>query len=396
MKNIFYSILILFICNACGEQEQLKEGTFGYDLHFLKKHKETIILKNNNGKCQVAVIPDFQGRIMTSTSNGESGKSYGWINTKLVSSKILDDHMNAFGGEDRIWLGPEGGQYSIFFKKGSEFTLANWHVPKSIDAEPFTLEEHSETNAVLSKELQVTNYQGYNFNVKLRREISILDKETIKSDLGIDFDDKVSYVGFQSDNKITNTGDSAWSKESGLLSLWILGMYTPSENTTVIIPYKDSLQLNTSYFGAVSSDRLTVNDETILFKGDGKYRSKIGLPAFNALPVFGSFDSKNNVLTIVKYTLTEDSSYVNSLWKIQDDPYNGDVINSYNDGSAGNGKQLGPFYELESSSAAKELQPDESITHVHKTFHFEGEFESLNKIAQKVLHISLNEISFEE
>jgi hypothetical protein len=26
--------------------------------------------------------------------------------------------MNAVGGEDRIWLGPEGGQLSIFFAPG--------------------------------------------------------------------------------------------------------------------------------------------------------------------------------------------------------------------------------------------------------------------------------------
>ena len=24
--------------------------------------------------------------------------------------------MNAYGGENRLWLGPEGGKYSLFFK----------------------------------------------------------------------------------------------------------------------------------------------------------------------------------------------------------------------------------------------------------------------------------------
>ena len=31
--------------------------------------------------------------------------------------------MNGFGGEDRFWLGPEGGQFSIFFKKDDPFDL---------------------------------------------------------------------------------------------------------------------------------------------------------------------------------------------------------------------------------------------------------------------------------
>ena len=44
--------------------------------------------------------------------------------------------------------------------------------------------------------------------------------------------------------------------------------------------------------------------------------------------------------------------YVNSLWEIQDEPFRGDVVNSYNDGKLEDGTQLGPFYELESSSPA--------------------------------------------
>jgi hypothetical protein len=169
-------------------------------------------------------------------------------------------------------------------------------------------------------------------------------------------------------------------------------MFIPSASTTVIIPYVDSLELNTSYFGPVDESRLKITNEAVLFKGDGQYRCKIGLPPQNATPYFGSYDAKNNILTIVEYTFEGDEDYVNSLWELQDKPYDGDVINSYNDGPFENGDLLGPFYELESSSSSKELNPGESIKHVHKTYHFEGDFDKLNLLAKRILLVDLNEI----
>ena len=54
---------------------------------------------------------------MTSSSDGENGLSYGWINHDLIGSGEIKKQINAVGGEERFWLGPEGGQFSIFFKK---------------------------------------------------------------------------------------------------------------------------------------------------------------------------------------------------------------------------------------------------------------------------------------
>jgi hypothetical protein len=87
------------------------------------------------------------------------------------------------------------------------------------------------------------------------------------------------------------------------------------------------------------------------------------------------------------------TSYVNSMWEIQKEPYAGDVINSYNDGpTTPGGKPLGPFYELETSSPAVELQPGGSLSHVHRTFHFEGSIDELDKLSQAALGVSLQEI----
>ncbi len=70
---------------------------------------------------------------MTSTTDGRNGPSFGWVNHELIASRKQVEHMNAFGGEERIWLGPEGGQFSVYFKKGTEFTFDNWFVPAAFD-----------------------------------------------------------------------------------------------------------------------------------------------------------------------------------------------------------------------------------------------------------------------
>src|SRR6185312_10858599 len=101
--------------NAAFES-QYPKGSFGYDLDFLKQKDSIIVLTDNDGNGQVIVSPKYQGKVFTSTASGLSGKSFGWINYKLFAQTSLDPHMNPYGGEDRLWLGPEGGIFALFFK----------------------------------------------------------------------------------------------------------------------------------------------------------------------------------------------------------------------------------------------------------------------------------------
>lgn len=370
-----------------------QKGTFGYDLDYLKKYQQVITLKENDGNSQIVILPELQGRVMTSTSTGLEGNSYGWMHYDLLASGKFEEHINPFGGEDRFWIGPEGGQYSIFFKKDAEFVFDDWYTPAALDTESFDLVSQSSTEVTFKKEMQLVNYQGFEFDIKVNRTVSIFDKASIEQDLGLTLNDKIDFVAYQSDNEIVNTGSQAWSKETGLLSIWILGMYIPSDNTTVIIPYKNELALNTSYFGEVPAGRLTTTDKHILFKGNGTARFKLGLPPKNVEPYIGSFDADKNMLTIVSYTFDGKPDYVNSEWRYHEEGgYQGDVINSYNDGPLGNGDQLGPFYELESSSHTEALQPGSSIKHLHKTYHFEGDTQSLNVISKAILNKDLTEL----
>jgi hypothetical protein len=336
---------------------------------------------------------------MTSSAEGNNGTSFGWVNHEFITSQKPAEHINVFGGEDRFWLGPEGGQFSIYFKKGVDFTFNNWFVPKELDTEPFTLISSNGSEAKFEKEMHLENYAGNKFDLLVNRTIRLLNKSAIDSSLGIAVPEGVQAVAFESDNVVTNKGNTAWDKKSGMLSIWILSMLNASDKTTVAIPYKqgDSSTLGKivtdDYFGKVPGDRLKIKNGLMLFKADANHRSKIGVAPARALPVMASYDAEKNVLSVAQFTLhAGNNDYVNSLWHIQDNPFSGDALNSYNDGPL-DGKQLGKFYELESSSPAAALKPGEFIQHLHRTIHLKGSKESLNKISMKLLGVGVDAIT---
>ncbi len=375
------------------------DRNFGEDVAFLRTHKETIVLTRGDSK--IAVVPAFQGRVMTSTPAGDSGASLGFIKHDLIASPKVQPHINPYGGEDRFWIGPEGGQFAIFFPPGSpDFSFEHWQTPQAIDTDAFTVSSRSPTSVTLSHETSLINWTGTRFQVGIGRKVSLLDADAVSKDLGVEFG-SARCVAYESENTLTNIGREAWTKQTGLLSIWILGMFKHSPRTTVVVPFKggDGPAVIDDYFGKVPPDRLRTIGTCAFFKGDGQFRSKIGIPPARALPMCGSFAPSDahpaaNLLTIVTYTLPVGASdYVNSKWAMQMDPYAGDVVNSYNDGAAEPGGQpFGPFYELESSSPAAALAPQASITHLHRTIHLMGTRADLNRVAQKVLGVGLDVI----
>ncbi|HEY2595199.1 MAG TPA: DUF6786 family protein [Chloroflexota bacterium] len=375
------------------------------DLDFLQRHTETVVLSDPRSAALVAVCPALQGRVATSTTGGEAGPSFGWLNRALIASGKGFPHMNAYGGEDRFWLGPEGGQFSLFFAPGAPQDLAHWQTPAPIDAEPFTLADRAENRVLLRKTMRLTNASGTVFDLEVEREVHLYTTERTWSEVGVGREDgRVKTVGFESRNRIINRGTAPWRRDTGLISIWIAGTFAPSPSTIVVLPFRAGAEtqlgpiVNDQYFGQVPSDRLVVGENAIYFRGDGQQRGKIGVSPGRACPSLGSYDAQSadaGVLTLVTYTLPAGArDYVNSLWEHQREPYRGDAINSYNDGSPAPGaKALGPFYELESSSPALALAPGESAEHVHRTLHFVGKSVDLDAIARASLGVGIAEIT---
>lgn len=400
---LFLAVALLAGCAKKSDSDQSKventtekKGTFGYDLAFLKKHKEVIVLTApDDEKSKALVVADYQGRVMTSTADGEAGNSYGWINYELIGSGENKPHINAFGGEDRFWLSPEGGQFSVYFKKGQKFDFENWQTPAVIDSEPYEVVSSDARSVLFKKNAVLENHSGTRLEFAIDRKVSMLSKSDVSRLLSVSSFENIKITAYESENTLTNNG-ADWKKESGAIGVWILGMFTPGEKTTIIAPFSkeqsEKPALTDNYFGSIPADRLTIKDSAVFLKADGKFRSKIGLAPQSARPVAGSYDAEKHILTIIQFDLDTKGDYLKSTWELHKEPYKGDAINAYNDGPLEDGTQMGPFYELESNSSVKLLKKNEKLTHIHRTYHFEGEKGSLNNIAKQVLGVDIDQI----
>jgi len=372
-----------------------EKGSYGFDADFIKKHARNVI-ELSNGDAKVLLCADYQARVFTSTATGDSGISFGWLNYDLLSSGEKKKQFNPVGGEERFWLGPEGGQYSIYFKKDEPFDYAHWQVPALIDTIPYKI-EHSDNNAAkFSLSSSVTNYSGKTFHLDITRTIQLLNKNAIEQKLNATIPGNIKTVAYQSINQIKNADNSAWNKDNGLLSIWLAGMFATSEDAKVIIPFspiKNAKQfISDDYFGKIDSSRLIIKDSVLYFRCDGKSRGKIGLAPEVAEPFVCSYDFKKNVLTIVIPEVHKVGRYVNAKWELQKEPYKGDVINSYNDGPLEDGSQMGPFYEIEASSPAYELKPGGTQKYRQTTMHLQGSYRTLKNLVYQLIHVDLDEV----
>ncbi len=176
---------------------------------------------------------------MTSTVEGADGASFGWINYKFIESGKVSNQFNPFGGEERLWLGPEGGPFSIYFKQGSEQVFSNWVVPKEIDTEPFEVVSKSQNKVSFRRNFELTNASGTKLAIGIERSVKLLNSAETELALGLKIDTSLAFVGYESENILKNKGQNDWTEQSGALSVWMLAMFNPSPGGVVFIPYKE-------------------------------------------------------------------------------------------------------------------------------------------------------------
>jgi hypothetical protein len=379
-----------------GQSPIFQEGHFGYDLQFLlKQDPSLIVLKNRDA--QLIASPKFQAKVFTSTSEGEKGLSFGWINYGAFGK--VDAHMNAYGGENRLWLGPEGGRFSLFFTPDSPMIIQNWKTPAAFDTESWTILQQDSNSVTMSKEMSLLNYSGTQLELRVNRTIKILGTEEISERVGLTPMDSIRVVGYETDNTLINKGGKEWTAATGMPCIWLLDMLKPSPATVIVVPFRRTANedfskvATTNYFGEIPADRIKHTDSLLIFKADGKSRGKLGVTAHKALNVAGSYDSENKVLTIIFFEVDSGGRYLNQEWNMTKPPFSGDAVNAYNDGPLADGSQMGPFYEIESVSPAAFLKPDESLSHKQSVMHFTGDEKMLDKLAVRFLGLSLEEMN---
>jgi len=381
---------ITFICIIINSFAHYAQNDLRFEalVKHIQRIEHPVILKQGISR---VLVSSNQSQVISSSTDLKKGYCYGWLDEQAILKNKQENKRLFYGGENRFWLHPLGSKFSLYYGQ-NQIEPKNWKVPDLFTEELFSITSQSDTIVTFKKErATVINNIGTKFVIDIERELSIYSKKQIESSLQIKIHRNIKYVGFTSKTTITNKGKD-WKKEQGLITPWTLGMFKGTATSIGIFPFtknKAALDIRT-YFFDKDNDRLKIKDSIAYFKTDGARRSKIGLPAENCKPFIGYYDYKHNRLTIIAYTLDKDAMYLSSDEEHLDDPYHGDVVNSYNNDP---NKGDRTFFELETAAPAKALRHQESISHFHQTFHFEGSKEDLNHISKNILGCDLTEMN---
>lgn len=380
-----------------GERER-SVMSYGEAKAFIERYARPVELAR--GESRVLLAPAWQGRVMTSTCAGEAGRSFGFVHREFIAAGKPDPRFNNYGGEERLWLSPEGGPFSLWFKPGVAQTLENWYTAPALNEGEWKVVAAEPARCTMQARLALENTAGTKFLFDLNRTVRLLSADDGRRLLGEPIAEllgrsAIRWVGYESENELTNRG-AALAKQSGLVSIWMLGMLNAGPQTVVVVPYRGQAPaggsvVKSDYFGAVPPARLKTLPEAVLFRADGQYRSKIGIGPVHAKNILGAIDFETPSVTLVHFDLPDDPTrcdYLNNSWGPQDDPFRGDVVNSYNDGPNELGRRLGDFYEIESLSPARELAPGEKLVHRQRTIHVTGPRELLEEVVKGTLGVS--------
>jgi hypothetical protein len=374
------------------EAATYQKGSFGYDLQFLHKYDSVILLTGQDSSAQVIVSARYQGKVFTSTAEGMQGKSFGWIHYSAFDAAI-DPHMNAYGGENRLMAGTGRRSLFAFFPAGKPQTFENWKTPAAFDTENWQMVNRTSGWVLLQKDMQLQTYRGRKLSLTIRRDIRIMEPKEITAQLGLQLQG-IKAVGYETGNQLVNTGLDPWNDTTGIPCLWVLDMFPPSPHTTVIIPYMHRFQNPPTPVISARSQRTGSGWTAGSFIS--KPMARQGANSASALLLQKILRAVTMPITIysllhgLPLIIKRPTSTRNG--EPRKEFFQGDAVNAYNDGPLADGKQMGPFYELESVSPAARLAPGQSLLHKHAVVHLTGEENSLDLITQKLFGISLAQI----
>ncbi|HET6163163.1 MAG TPA: DUF6786 family protein [Planctomycetota bacterium] len=363
------------------------DAVFARDVQFLKDFADAVVLEAPGGG-KVVVSPKLSGRVMTSAfSDNEPG--FGLVNREAITRPPVARGFSNYGGEDRLWLAPEGGPYGLFFDPGAKQELANWYVPPAMDGGVRTPTGQDAASISFHERIALKNVEGVAFDLTIDRKVEALAKDELERVLGAALPEGAKFVAFRTTNKVTNEAKVALPADA-LVAPWVLGQFRPSPKTTVLLPYQGAEGvIKKDYFGVVPPDRLALVPEgdggVARFKGDAQLRSKIGVSAAGALGWLGAWDAQHKVLTLVNHSLPPAGAVVPDCnWTVPNPrAKSGDVATSYNHGEEPR------FFELESIGPALGAAPKSSVTQVQTTIHLAAEPAALAEIAKKLLRATL-------
>jgi len=410
-------------------------------LNYLESKTKVLELYDRFG-ARVAVCPEWNGRVMTSTGDGLDGTSYGLIHVAGIDAK--DPSRNFFGGEDQLMLSPEGGLFSLYDEsKPSAFSTSRHHCrPQGFQEGPFTVDTVPPDPIRMRRSVRMTNAIGTMFDFDIVRTVRLLNSADIDRIFGnpvaVSLEQAdVSFVGFETINTLHNHG-APLARESGLVSIRIRSMFNSGQETVAIVPFRvgDDAELGPTicadFFGTAPHGRLRFLPQAALLRADSKYRCQIGASRKRVLPFLGSLDFRIGLMTLTTFTLPPEPweyDYLsNAYCETADNAapdfvstqeyfhrksavcqtneaeivpeadskaqlYSGEVIRAYNHGPSTPGETpTVRFYAFDVFSPAWKLNRGESLTHHQFTAHINADNQTLAYIARTVLGVDYDRV----
>lgn len=402
---------------------------------YLEMKTKVLELCNEYG-ARVAVCPDWNGRVMTSTADGLDGDSFGMLNVPEIERGGDDYSYRFFGGEDQFTLSPEGGPFSLYFAVDPDESAVRKQqveMPVGYQEGKFIADFSPPAPEIrMRRNIQMMNLAGARFDLDVVRTVRLTDSsdfsalfgETVASAME---EQDVSYVSYQTTSSLINRGGGL-SKNSGLVSVRIRSMFNSTPHHVVVIPFRPGSEeelgprVYVEFFGMAPHGRIRLLPEAALLRADGRYRCQIGVSRKRALPYIGAIDLRNGVLSFVSYNLppdpcefdylgnafcetvgnttcdfmrTRDYYFSESLAPASgdpgDNPYGGEVLRAYSSGPAGpRDNSGGAFYEFNTFSPAFALQKNEMMSHVQYTTHINADRDTLDFLLRNLLHTELD------
>ena len=346
-NRLFFAIIGLWI--ACV----FRAMSYHDALNYLAQKTLVIELYDQLGG-RVAVCPEWNGRVLTSTNGGLEGDSFGYLNVQAIDTGRFED----FGGEDRWTLSP------LIYS--------------------FSIESLKENKTVLQRTFRMADANGTPIEFHLLRSISLLNRQKIKTLFGdavatsLEQND-VSVVGFRSENTVS-------SQERACVASRLRGMFNASPNRVVLFSapsdqfVTQQFPMDIDYLGSAPHGRIRHIQQTLLVRADGRGQCQITVPFPASPPVFGAVELRFGTLTLWTFDLPNDSE--------------DDTIRIYNSGHSHKEElDWSAYYEINCFSAAQELLPENSLTYFQSILHLNAENDVLDNLAQQIFGVSLEEIS---
>ncbi|MBL8693056.1 MAG: hypothetical protein JNJ88_03075 [Planctomycetes bacterium] len=364
--------------SGAGEQDALQAlARCGGALHELR-HEES--------SARTFVAPELEGRVMT-TAIG-SIASAAWMDPRAFALRGSASRFHNYGGQDRLWIGPEGGDFGWFFDPGAPCEGSHWRVPSELNVGPMEVVDASHWDVHMQRSLTLTNRRGDRFSGRLERSVRVLSRNFAHRLLKAPIPDEVTMAAAVTTNRLLCESRSG----APLVHLWSLSQLPASPRAVVMAPLGPGdpaagrPEVEDRYFGKIPEERLWREGSVLCMRADGRRTSKFGIGAHASTGFAGSFSPEQELLTIAAFPVQRTEPYANNLWTATAAaPFGGDVFQSYNSDD-------GRFFELESVSPARFLEPAQELSHWHATLFAVGPRRKLSDLARSVLGSCLTDL----